>query len=227
MMKKFPVSITLATIFTIACGRVDSAPSRAETGSPDQAQRAAGNTTAPALAPVNNPTVNADGQPVNAQGAATLEFKKHIDAYMKIHNEAESKVPSLKRTDDPKEISDREKALGQMIMTLRANAQPGDIFAPEYQPYFIKIVQDDFKGRSAADRKAIINELPKNMKVDINTVYPTTLPLATFPPALLRKLPDLPSDLEYRLVGRSLLLRDVKANLIVDILRDVVPTIPS
>ena len=45
--------------------------------------------------------------------------------------------------------------------------------------------------------------------------------------ALLRKLPDLPPELEYRIVGRSLLLRDVKANLIVDILRDVVPTIPS
>jgi hypothetical protein len=43
---------------------------------------------------------------------------------------------------------------------------------------------------------------------------------------LLRKLPDLPPELEYRIVGRSLILRDVKANLIVDILRDVVP-IPS
>ena len=57
--------------------------------------------------------------------------------------------------------------------------------------------------------------------------HATTLPLATFPPALLRKLPDLPPELEYRIVARSLLLRDVKANLIVDILRDVVPTIPS
>jgi hypothetical protein len=140
---------------------------------------------------------------------------------------AEGKVPNLKRTDDPKEISDRERALGEAIMTLRAGAKPGEIFAIEYQPYFIKIVQDDFKGRSAADRKALISELPKNIKVDINTVYPTTLPLETFPPALLRKLPDLPPELEYRIVARSLILRDVKANLIVDILRDVVPTIPS
>ena len=60
------------------------------------------------------------------------------------------------------------------------------------------------------------------MKVDVNTVYPTTIPLATFPPVLLRKLPDLPPELEYRLVAHSLILRDVKANLIVDILRDVV-----
>jgi len=146
---------------------------------------------------------------------------------LKIHNQAEAKVPNLKKTDDPQEISDRERALGQAIMALRAGAHPGEIFAPEYQPYFVKIVQDDFKTRPARDRKAIIAELPANMKVDINTIYPTTIPLATFPPVLLRKLPDLPPELEYRLVGRSLILRDVKANLIVDILRDVVPTIPS
>jgi len=222
MTKLLSASLAFATCLSLACGKVDSAQPRGVAGSPDPA-----NATAPALAPVNNPTVGADGQPVNAQGAATLEFKKRVDAYLKIHNEAETKVPNLKRTDDPKEIADREKALGQMIMTLRANAQPGDIFAPEYQPYFIKIVQDDFKARSAADRKAIVSELPAKMKVDINTVYPTTLPLETFPPALLNKLPDLPPELEYRIVARNLILRDVKANLIVDILRDVVPTIPS
>ena len=227
MTKLLSASSALVAILTVACGRVDSAEPRAATGPADQAQRAPQNKTAPALPPVNTPTVTADGQPINQQGAATLEFKKHIDAYVKIHNEAESKVPTLKRTDDPKEISEREKALADMIMTLRAGAKPGDIFAREYQPFFVEIVREDFKTRSAADRKALVAELPKNVKVDINTVYPTTLPLETFPAALLRKLPDLPPELEYRIVGRSLILRDVKANLIVDILRDVVPTIPS
>src|SRR5262245_4694911 len=80
---------------------------------------------------------------VNPQAAATVEFNKRIQEYLKVHNDAEDKVPKLKSTDDPKEVSSREIALGQMIMTLRAGAQPGAIFAPEYQPYFIKIVQDD------------------------------------------------------------------------------------
>jgi hypothetical protein len=146
---------------------------------------------------------------------------------MKVHNEAESKVPSLKKTDDPAEISKREHALAEMIMTLRANAPASEIFVKEYQPYFIKIVQDDFASRSAADRKALVQELPRNLKVDVNTIYPTTIPLITFPAGLLRKLPDLPPELEYRIVGRHLILRDVKANLIVDVLRDVVPTIPT
>ena len=226
MTKLLPALIALSTVLAFACNRADSAAPQAS--APADAQQAAAQNTTPLNPPIGaTPGINAEGQATNAQGAAALEFKKHIDAYMKIHNEAEDKVPALKRTDDPQEISDREKALGQAIMTLRAGAKPGEIFAPEYQPYFIKIVQDDFKLRSAADRKALVAELPRNVKVDINTVYPTTLPLETFPPALLRKLPDLPPELEYRIVGRSLILRDVKANLIVDVLRDVVPTIPS
>jgi hypothetical protein len=230
MTKHHSAMFALLAILLAACNQVDSAP-------PTEARSAKADPLPPPVdqKPLVKPgnvtpsdtLVNADGQPVNKLGAATLEFHKRIQAYLKIHNEAEGKVPNLKRTDDPVEISGREKALGEMIMTLRAGAQPGEIFAKEYQPYFIKIVQDDFKERSSADRKALVQELPKNMKVDVNTVYPTTLPLATFPPKLLRKLPDLPPELEYRIVGRSLILRDVKANLIVDILRDVVPTIPT
>lgn len=218
MARLLSSSLTLVAILAAGCGNVDTSEPRAASG--------------PAATVPVRPTQDAapdasSNQNVNAQGAATLEFQKRVHNYMKIHNEAESKVPNLKRTDDPNEIAEREAALAQMIMTLRAGAQPNEIFAPEYQPYFIQIVQDDFKARQAADRKAIINELPAKMKVEVNTVYPTTVPLATFPPALLRKLPDLPAELEYRIVGRSLILRDVKANLVVDILRDVVPTIPS
>lgn len=215
-------------VLVSGCARENASPSAVGNVTP------AGQMPVPSVPPVGSPPPPAaasaapDGQPgTNAQGAATLEFQNRIKAYLEIHNRAEGKVPSLKRTDDPQEISDREALLAKAIQTLRAGAKIGEVFAPEYQPYFIKIVQDDFAMRPAADRKAIINELPKSMKVDVNTVYPTTIPLATFPAGLLRKLPNLPPELEYRLVGRSLILRDVKANLIVDILRDVVPTIPS
>ena len=176
------------------------------------------------------PSAHTSGQAqpaVNQQAAATVEFQNRIKAYLKTHNDAEAKVPNLKSTDDPKELHSREDALGKTIASLRAGAQPGDIFAKEYQPYFIKIIQDDFRQRPAVDRKALVHELPKTVKIDINMSYPTSLPLETFPAVLLRKLPDLPPELEYRIVGRNLILRDVKANLIVDILRNVVPTIPS
>ena len=57
--------------------------------------------------------------------------------------------------------------------------------------------------------------------------YPTTLPLVTVPGKLLKVLPELPENLEYRILGRHLILRDVSANLVVDFVRDAVPTIPS
>lgn len=216
MTKLVPASLALLATLAAGCGTADTTDVTGTAADPSKPAN-----TSPA-AP------SAESQPVsNAQTDASIEFQKRIQVYMKTHHQAERQVPNLRSTDDPQQISDREKALADAIMTLRAGAQPNEIFAPEYQPYFIQIVRDDFAKRSAGDRKALINELPKNMKVDINTVYPTSLPLATFPPALLGKLPDLPPELEYRIVGRSLILRDVKANLIVDILRDVVPTIPS
>ena len=216
MTKLRSASLALSAALMVGCGKAGSAEPRASTAPADQSQPVATNAATPTAAQT------AAGQP-----AAALEFQKRVDAYMKVHNEAEGKVPNLKSTDDPQKISDREKALADMIMTLRAGALPGVIFSPEVQPYFIKLIHDDFATRSATARKALIWELPAKMKVDTNTIYPTTIPLATFPPALLRTLPDLPPELEYRIVGRSLILRDVKANLIVDIMRDVVPTIPS
>ena len=36
------------------------------------------------------------------------------------------------------------------------------------------------------------------------------------PPKILLLLPDLPRDVEYRFVGRHLILYDVRANMIVD-----------
>jgi hypothetical protein len=225
MMKPCSALFVLLVAATAACDKANTAEPQAvadtkaaDTAKPATEQPGAGTTAA---------SVGADGQPVNALGAATLEFQKRVQEYMKIHNEAEGKVPNLKRTDDPEEIAKREQALAQMIMTLRNQAPANEIFAKEYQPHFVKIVQDDFANRSAADRKALVHELPRNVKVDVNTVYPTTIPLITFPAGLLRKLPDLPPELEYRIVGRHLILRDVKANLIVDVLRDVVPTIPT
>ena len=40
---------------------------------------------------------------------------------------------------------------------------------------------------------------------------------------LLAALPALPEDLEYRLVGRNLVLIDLRANIVVDVLRGAVP----
>ena len=165
--------------------------------------------------------------PVNPTGAAVLAFKNRVADYVKVHNDAESKVPKLTETSDPAKVHNREAALGEMIKSLRPAAKEGDVFGTEFRPILEREVRADFKSRSAADRKALIQELPAKMNLSVNMTYPVNLPLATFPARLLSKLPDLPPELEYRIVGRHIVLRDVTANVIVDVARDIVPTIPS
>lgn len=43
-----------------------------------------------------------------------------------------------------------------------------------------------------------------------------------FPEVLARALPGLPDSLEYRLIGRDLVLRDIEAELIIAVLRDAI-----
>lgn len=171
--------------------------------------------------------VVAQAPKANPTGTAVLAFKQRVADYMKIHHEAESKVPKLTETNDPTKVHDREVALGAMIKTLRPAAREGDILGGDFRAVLEREVRQDFMQRSASDRKALIQELPAKVKMAVNMTYPSDLPLATFPAKLLKKLPDLPEELEYRIVGRNLVLLDVTANVIVDIARNIVPTIPS
>jgi hypothetical protein len=183
----------------------------------------AGVVTVAACTPISGSTDRSSEQqpPANAHGAATKAFLDRIQEYVAFHNNVEKMVPPLKETANPEEIAKREQALGAALIKQRPDAKEADFFLKEYQPYLIRIVKQDFAKRSAADRKALVVELPKDVKIAVNMVYPPTLPLATFPANLLKALPELPKELEYRIVGRHLILRDVKGNVIVDVMRDI------
>ena len=176
-----------------------------------------------ALAVVASASLAAQQQGVNAHGAATKAFLDRIQEYVAFHNNVQKMVPPLRETPTPDEIAKREAALGAALIKQRPDAKQGDFFIKEVQPYLVETIRKDSAKRSAADRQALIVELPKDAKIGVNMVYPAGLPLATFPANLLKALPELPKDLEYRMVGRHLILRDVKGNVIVDILPDVFP----
>jgi hypothetical protein len=57
----------------------------------------------------------------------------------------------------------------------------------------------------------------------VNDAYPEKRPVTTVPPTILLALPKLPNEVEYRIVGRDLLLLDVRANLVVDLIREAMP----
>jgi hypothetical protein len=163
--------------------------------------------------------------PANPIGTAVLGFKERVAEYVKLHKEAASKVPKLTETKDAGSMQSREAALASMIKQLRSGAKEGDIFGQDFRAVLAREVRKDFLRRSAADRTAVMQEQPVKMRLSVNMTYPTDKPLKTFPAQLLQKLPELPPELEYRIVGHHIVLRDVPANIIVDVARDIVPKI--
>ena len=70
-------------------------------------------------------------------------------------------------------------------------------------------------------RQSLRSSEPVQLNLNINQSYPSHVPLQSTPPSLLVNLPPLPPDLEYRVIGRDLILLDTKANLIVDIVSGI------
>jgi len=206
------VAIAVAMLFSAAC----TTPSPEKTAAPAQAT----STDKPTIPPVEKPAAEPETHPPQTNAEATAQFNKSVAAYVDVHKKADGQVPSLKRTDDPKEISSREIALGDAIRALRASARPGDIMTPDIANEFRRLIKNDYRSRSAKEQKLFLDEIP-NFHPTINQVYPSSWPLATFPATLLDVMPKLPEILEYRLLSEALILRDVKANIVVDFILDV------
>lgn len=174
--------------------------------------------------PAANPDVsNPDAGTPNA--ATLADFRKRADDYAAFQKKLAEQVGPLDETKSPTEISGRERALGEAIRAARAGAKEGDIFTPAAATLFRTIIREEFAHRSRLaleDRDEAQDELP-NFTPAVNQIYPTTYPLATFPPGVLSHLPPLPEPLEYRFVQRNLILRDIEANVIVDVLRTAAP----
>ena len=53
--------------------------------------------------------------------------------------------------------------------------------------------------------------------------YPAGLPYPTTPAVVLAVLPVLPTGLQYRIIGKDLILLDQPADVILDYVRNVIP----
>lgn len=150
-------------------------------------------------------------------------FVARVDDYAALRDKVEASLPPFEATKDPVKLTERQRALAAALIAARPDAAPGDLFAAESRPAIARIVRADFAKRSRADRRALVQDLPQGAVVAVNAEYPAQLPLVTVPPGLLRALPPLPDDLEYRIVGRDLILLDTRAGLVLDVLPGVVP----
>jgi predicted MPP superfamily phosphohydrolase len=162
------------------------------------------------------------------------EFDANVKTYLDIHKKAFSKVPSIpKEVTDPALVMKHQTQLADAIRMARPNAKRGEIFTPAASSMITTALNQTLAGTNgAAARTAILGEgNPKTeatpVNLTVNATYPTTASRSTVPPSVLMVLPTLPKELEFRFVGRHLVLLDTQANIVVDFLLNAVSPAPA
>lgn len=167
------------------------------------------------------------GANVNPDAGLVAAFTEKVEAYNKLRRDLAKDSPKLKETNNPAEIGAAEKMLAAKIRAARANAKRGDIFTPATEAMFRRLIRPPLtKGPDAVENKEIIKEdAPKTSEVPfkVNGEYPKEAPLSTVPPDVLKALPPLPENLQYRIVGKHLILLCTQGNVIVDYMLNAIP----
>jgi hypothetical protein len=165
----------------------------------------------------------AQGPAVNPQARALKEFADRTHAYMALHAKVVGALPPFEPAATPDAMNRRRHALADALRAARRDAREGDIFGTA-APQFRQVIRRDLRARDMDEALAALQEVPIAVVLHVNEDWPADAARATVPPRLLKNLYPLPADLEYRFIDRHLVLVDIDAGMIVDIVRDVVPS---
>ncbi len=152
----------------------------------------------------------------------TADLQSRAKHYLDFRERVAGNAP--RPTATPAKITAAQRQLADKVRVARAGARQGEVFTPEIAEYVRKQIALSLDGRDGGHiRASLRHSEPVNMTLQINQSYPDNVPLQSTPPSLLLSLPELPAGLEYRLVGRELVLRDVDANIVVDYVANALP----
>jgi len=162
---------------------------------------------------------------VNPDAKAIAKFQEEVAEYVELHRKLSRTLPNLPKEASAEAIDQHQRALGRLIQQARKNEGAGAIFKRDVRPVLRRLLYGLFAGPNGNKlRMAIMEENPgEAVKLVVNGRYPDTIPLSSVPPQILKALPPLPEELEYRFIGTTLILLDVRAHIIVDYLTGAVP----
>jgi hypothetical protein len=161
---------------------------------------------------------------VNPQTATLKDFEKRTTDYLNVQKNLAKGLSPMKQTTEPEKIIDRQHDLAQKLREARHDAKQGDIFTPDIAKEFRSLISLAMAGKNDTDvKKSLARAEPVRLTLHVNESYPAHVPLQSTPPTLLMNLPRLPTELEYRIVGHALVLRDSVANMVVDLIPDAIP----
>jgi len=151
------------------------------------------------------------------------DFEARVAKYIDVRKKDAGSAPHP--TNSPEKIAETRQDVASKTKAIRSGARQGNIFTPEIATYMRKRISQALSGPSGARIRASLRhaEPVDGINLRVNETYPQGVPLQSTPPSLLLRLPTLPDGLEYRIVGRNLILRDIEANLVVDFLPNSIP----
>jgi hypothetical protein len=154
--------------------------------------------------------------------SAVKQFQDRINHYLAAKKNQDI---ANKPTDSADKLAQQKQQTRERTQAARPGAERGDIFTPAVAAYFKKQIESTLGGPDGRKVRASLRHaepLP-NVQLEVNAKYPRNLPLQSTPPTLLMRLPQLPKELQYRIVGSTLVLYDMSSDLIVDFIPNAVP----
>jgi hypothetical protein len=171
---------------------------------------------------------------------AFSQFRQELQAYVAMRQAIVAQMGPAAPESEKEEVAEFQTNLTTAVISGRKGKQRGNIFSRDAESAIRQILIREFDGPQGATLIHAIkqgnpefegNPLPTDptkearvpVKLAVNGLYPFAAPVSNVPPSLLQKLPALPSEVRYRFVGGSLILRDRVATVILDYIPDVIP----
>jgi hypothetical protein len=156
--------------------------------------------------------------------ATQQDFMKRVDQYYALRNKLGGN--DTQQTNSAAAATNKQAELATKVRQQRASAKHEDIFTDKVEELFRREIRASYRGGNGVRIQKSLNhgEPTPKIALRVNAQYPSSLPLQSTPPTLLQNLPRLPKGLEYRVVGRDLILYDSATNLIVDYIHEALPS---
>jgi hypothetical protein len=169
------------------------------------------------IQPASEPRVNRDAQILKG-------FADRVGAYAELHKKLEGTLPRLPDETEPEKIHAHQRALARLIGDARARAKAGDIMDRDSRALLRRLIRGVVRGAEGREMvREIQDENTRPVALVVNGPYPSTVPLSSVPAKLLQTLPRLPEEVEFRFVGRQLILFDLHAQIIADFMSNALP----
>ena len=153
------------------------------------------------------------------------EFNKKVEDY--VNQEHMLALEKMKPTSDVVKLNEQRKQLREAMQRSRSSAKQGDFFTPEAAKLFRNLLSGILRGSDSAKVRSSLDhgEPGASPTFRVNAEFPNQAgqPIQSVPPSVLKALPALPKELEYRIAGHTLALRDARANMVVDYLPNALP----